>query len=349
MQPRAAHGTGRDAGWSVALILALFAAALSATALAFVVVRAFDEPPPRADALDQFPTATAQPSATSAIPTATHTPPALASRTPRPSVTVAPVQPFGRSLTLVDDRGLRERIEDALGDKAPEFGVVVVRSADGRAAFVDPDRVFYSASLFKLAVLYEAGLRLSRAELALDDRLHLSEEDLAEDLGTAQYLDLAEDGTLSIQETLEAMVTFSDNSTAVALLHLFGGGTIDSTLRGLGIETMSVSTTELPTTARDMARLMDAVVAGEGLDPATQELLMGMLSRQQIRGGVPAGLPDGVVSGNKTGTWDSITHDVAYVLADSGAYVIAVLSASDRDWRTIADVSEAVYTAMAED
>jgi beta-lactamase class A len=59
----------------------------------------------------------------------------------------------------------------------------VVRPSDGRAAIVDGDRVFYAASLFKLAVLYEAGLRLSRGELRLDDVLEISEEDLAQDPG----------------------------------------------------------------------------------------------------------------------------------------------------------------------
>jgi hypothetical protein len=108
-----------------------------------------------------------------------------------------------------------------------------------------------------------------------------------------------------------------------------------------------VNTTELPTTARDMARIMDAIVAGEGLDPATHELLIGMLARQTIRSGIPRPAGD-VTSGNKTGTWDEITHDVAYVEAETGTYVIAVLSATNRDWDAIAAVSEAVYQVMAE-
>ncbi|MCI0545345.1 MAG: class A beta-lactamase-related serine hydrolase, partial [Actinobacteria bacterium] len=105
---------------------------------------------------------------------------------------------------------------------------------------------------------------------------------------------------------------------------------------------------ELPTTARDVARIMDAIVAGEGLDPATQELLMQMLARQTVRSGIPRGLPKGVESGNKTGTWEDITHDVAYVQADTGVYVIAVLTATDRDWDVIRDVSKAVFDAMTE-
>ncbi len=335
----------KNGGWNAAFFLALCAAVLSVAVFVTVLFRASDPvesapPPPGTETLD---TTTTEPDETPATAAPSRTP------TPRlPVVTVAPVQPFGRSMVLVEDGELREAIEAALGDRKDDYSVVVVRPSDGRAALVDSDRVFYAASLFKLAVLYEAGLRLSRGELTLDEHLEISEEDLAQDLGTMEYQERDDDGNLTIRNALEAMVTVSDNSTAVGLLHLFGSGAIDETLRGLGIEATSVSTMELPTTARDMARIMDAIVAGEGLDPATHELLMGMLARQTLRSGIPDGVPDGVAVGNKTGRWTDITHDVAYVEAATGTYVIAVLSATERDWEGVATVSEAVYEAMAE-
>lgn len=333
----------RDGGWNVAFVLALCAALLSAAVFVLALFRA-SEP-----AESAAPRVGTEPTRGAASATITRTPEPTPTPTPRaPAVTVAPVQPFGRSLLLVEDAELRGTIEAALGDRKDEVSVVVVRPSDGRAAFVEGDRVFYAASLFKLAILYEAGLRLSRGELTLEEHLEISEEDLAQDLGTIEFQERDEDGNLTVQSALEAMVTVSDNSTAVALLHLFGGAAIDQTLRDMGIEDTSVNTTELPTTARDVARIMDAIVAGEGLDPATQELLMQMLARQTVRSGIPRGLPKGVESGNKTGTWEDITHDVAYVQADTGVYVIAVLTATDRDWDVIRDVSKAVFDAMTE-
>ncbi|MEX0782876.1 MAG: serine hydrolase [Dehalococcoidia bacterium] len=346
MQPRAAHRTPQDAGWKAAFLLALCAATLSAVVLAVVLNRDPDPAESVAPVSTEAPaaraTATISPADTpTAAPTKRPTP-------RRPTATVAPVQPFGRSVTLVEDKELREAIEDVLGDdRKDDFSVVVVRPSDGRAALVDGEREFYAASLFKLAILYEAGLRLSRGEITLDDYLEISEEDLEQDLGTLEYQERDEDGNLTLRNALEAMVTVSDNSTAVALLHLFGSHNVDQTLRDLGIEATSVNTKELPTTARDMARIMDAIVAGEGLDPASHELLLGMLSRQTVRSGIPRGLPGDVQSGNKTGTWEDITHDVAYVEAATGTYIIAVLSATDRDWDAIAEVSEAVYELMA--
>ena len=346
MQPRAAPGTVQDRGWQIAFFFALCAAAISAIVLAVVINRDPDE----AASVAPAPTEPSAPERTS-TPTPSRTPTSAPTKRPtprRPTATVAPVQPFGRSVLLFDDPELRRAIEDELGDDADDFSVMVVRPSDGRSALVDVDREFYAASLFKLAVLYETGLRLSRGEVTLEDYLEISEEDLAQDLGTLAYQERDEDGNLTLRNALEAMVTLSDNSTAVALLHLFDGHNIDATLRGLGIETTSVNTSELPTTARDMARIMDAIVAGEGLDPASHELLMGMLSRQTVRDGIPEGLPNDVDSGNKTGTWEEITHDVAYVEAENGTYIIAVLSATKRDWDAISAVSEVVYEMMSE-
>jgi beta-lactamase class A len=52
--------------------------------------------------------------------------------------------------------------------------------------------------------------------------------------------------------------------------------------------------------------------------------------------------------GNKTGTWDNATHDVAFVEAPGGTYVIAVLTDGSGGWAPIARVSAAVYSLLAQ-
>lgn len=247
---------------------------------------------------------------------------------------------------LVTDARIAEAIRDALGTDSEHYGVVVKRLRDGRGASLNADREFYAASTFKLAVLLEAERRLSAGTLTLDDRLQLTAEDVTEDLGTLGDLDLAADGSLSIRAALEAMVTVSDNSTAVELLHLLGAGNIDATLAELGLQHTSVNTRDLPTTAGDMALLMEAVVTGKGMSEAARRDARELLLRQETRDGIPAGLPAGVNVGNKTGTWEGATHDVAFVEAPSGTYVITVLSDKDWDWAPISRVSKAVFDVL---
>ena len=250
---------------------------------------------------------------------------------------------------LAVDARLAAAIHEALGAEGEHYGVVMKRLGDGRGASLNADREFYAASTFKLAVLLEAERRLSAGTLKLDDRLQLTNEDTTEDLGTLGDLDLAPDGSLSIRAALEAMVTVSDNSTAVALMHLFGAGNIDATLAEVGLQHTSVNTRDLPTTAGDMALLMEAIVSGKGLSEPARRDARDLLLRQETRDGIPAGLPKGVNVGNKTGTWEGATHDVAFVEAPSGTYVIAVLSDRDWDWPPIRRVSKAVFDVLAKD
>ena len=244
---------------------------------------------------------------------------------------------------------LEATIADALAPYSGGFSVVVRRLDDGRSAELNPDAVYYAASTFKLAILYEAERRISAGELALTDRLQLTGADFEEDLGTSGSLQLDGEGTISVGDALFAMITRSDNTTAVAFLHRFGGAKIDGALASLGISKMSVNTTELPVTAADIARLMEALVSGEGLSEAAREHARGLLLGQTTRWGVPSLLPADVPVGNKTGTWPGATHDVAFVEAPGGTYVIAVLTDGDWAWEPIAAVSAAVYRAMGVD
>ena len=245
-----------------------------------------------------------------------------------------------------EDAALGTAIQAALQPFEGLYAVAAYRLSDGKSATVDADRVFYAASLFKLAVLYEAGLRLDAGTLDLAAGLPINEVDIAEDDGTFGDVPRRNDGSVVVAVALEAMVTRSDTTTANAFLHLFGHANIDATVASLGLEHTSVNTRELPTTAADMATLMTAIVSGRGLTPATRDYLRSLLLAQQIRDGIPAGLPAGVLAGNKTGNVVEDTHDVAFVEAPGGTYILAILSDRSWDWRAHVAVSAAVFRAM---
>ncbi len=248
------------------------------------------------------------------------------------------------------DGGLDDAILAALARHPEHASVAVLNLNDGRWAGHDADHVQYAASTFKLAVLYEVERRVGAGELAYDDRIVLTAEAVAEDLGTLDRVPVAGDGTVSVEEALEAMITLSDNATAVALLRHIGPGAVDETLRGIGVTAMSVNTEDLPASAADLALLMRAIVTGEGVGAAGREHMRELLLGQTIRSGIPAALaadPDaGTSVGNKTGTWPGITNDVAFVEGPRGTYVIAVMAEGDWNWELVRDVSGAVHDAM---
>ncbi|MGE3075833.1 MAG: serine hydrolase [Dehalococcoidia bacterium] len=287
----------------------------------------------------------------------------VAEAIPQPNPTVVPqpddvVQsappPKPGLAPAVGDPGLLSAIEKAAGDDREHIAVSVKRISDGRSAALNGDYQFYAASTFKLAILYEAEVRHARGELEYTDKLFMSDEDAAEDLGTSGYLTFEPDGSITIGNLLHAMITVSDNSSAVTLLHEFGGATIDETLRSIGVKTMTVNQVELWTTADDLARLMEAIYVGEGVGPTERAHMRDLLLAQTIRNGIPGALADevheGLHIGNKTGTWPGAQHDVAFVEAQSGAFVIAILTdGSYEGWQALQRVTQAVYAALSPD
>lgn len=266
---------------------------------------------------------------------------------PSVAAPVLPVAGAPGSVELATDPQVRAAVDAALGSDIASYGVVVRRLRDGKGVAIHANKSFYAASTFKLAVLYEVERRISEGLIHGDDRVFLSDADAAEDLGTLGEVPLASDGSISVSDALRAMVTMSDNSTAVALLHLVGAANIDASLAALGLENTSVNTPDLPTDAADMAVLMEAIVSGRGMSESARREARQLLLDQQTRDGIPAGLPAGVLVGNKTGTWEGDTHDVAFVDAPGGVYVIAVLSDRSWTWAPISAVSKAVYAVMA--
>lgn len=253
-----------------------------------------------------------------------------------------------------DSLSATARPEDALpgldSDQLLTTSVAAVNLDTGAVFLHNADVPLYAASTFKLAVLYEAERRISEGSLGYEDRLHLTPEAIAEDLGTLALLPLKDDGTVSVGEALEAMVTHSDNATAVALMRLLGPDRIDQTLRALGAGTMSVNTPDLPATARDLARLMAAVVNGEGVAPAQRLHMRDLLIAQQTRDGIPAAIVaaagPGAVVGNKTGTWPGATRDAGFVETSAGTYVVAVMVEGDWNWDLVRRVTSVVHREM---
>ena len=74
------------------------------------------------------------------------------------------------------------------------------------------------------------------------------------------------------------------------------------------------------------------------------------MNQQERRGKIPSGLPAGVSSGNKTGELSDVENDAAIVYADSGTYVLCVMSQNLSDAYTarqfIIRTSSVVYEMM---
>ena len=57
--------------------------------------------------------------------------------------------------------------------------------------------------------------------------------------------------------------------------------------------------------------------------------MLTLLKKQTRKGKIPAGLPKGVKSANKTGEYESRQHDAAIVFSKKADYIIVIMSEGD--------------------
>jgi beta-lactamase class A len=245
------------------------------------------------------------------------------------------------------DPALDALIRTTLSGYEGTYSVVVRNLEDGRSASLNEGEVYYAASLFKLALLLEAYRQRDDGEIDFSQMLTLDEEYADYDLNTLEYLELEVGDMLTLADALKAMIIVSDTPTAVMVQDVVNPWRVDQTLRSLGINDMSLLSADLPTTARDMALLMEAVAAGEDVTAESRSEMLALLLQEWIRGGIPSGVPPQSAVAHKTGNLTDASHDVALVWGPGGPYIIAVLSDRSWDWEPTVAVSRAVWDYFA--
>ena len=221
-----------------------------------------------------------------------------------------------------------------------------------RNAAVNGGSTIQSASVYKLFVAQALYRLRADGDLSFNATVNFNNINL-----DYAKLEDSRDGTpypwgnrmvIPINECLPAMISNSENACGMALKKLV----IDR-----GINRFGESTTLDPqrVTANDAVTLLQQIARGNMVNQQSSSELEGLLMKQTHRNKIPAGIPNGVRVGNKTGElWraemydgNTYSNDVAIVRADNLNYVIAVLTtldpASDSDNSAIADLSRQVY------
>jgi beta-lactamase class A len=253
----------------------------------------------------------------------------------------------GQPAAPVVDQGLEDAVNGALASFGGQASVVVHNLSDGRYAATNESRVWYAASTFKAAILLTAYQQRDAGTLDFDKLVTLEEKYAVDDLGTLDYLHLKVGDQLSIRDAVKGMIVVSDTPLAVLLQDQVGGNNVDAVLRSIGATTMTVNSHDLPTTALDLAQLMIAIVAGQGVTSESRDEMLSLMAQEWYTDGVVAGLPPGTQYAHKSGSYGPNTHDAAIVWGPAGPYVIVVMTDGSQGWSPIAVVSSAVYQYFA--
>lgn len=241
------------------------------------------------------------------------------------------------------NRDLEAALRYLIGGDAEHFSIVVKNLDDGSGATIQPDRSYYAASLYKTWAMLEAFHQRDAGLLGFDEELIVS--DYYEALGlNAGEIEACEHVTVS--EAMAKMMSYSDNVAANLVLDRVGVWNVNLALLGLGLEHSGFVDGSLPTTAGDMALLLEAIAEGGALSEADSAGMLALLESEVIDNRIPALLPPNTRVAHKTGSWDSATHDAGIVFSPKARYVIVVLTDlgyTDGGAGRIATISKAVY------
>ena len=259
---------------------------------------------------------------------------------------------------------------------ARHHGQVAVFARDlktGQTVSLRPDEPVQTASVIKLAILYEAMRQIRAGRAHWSDRVILVKDNQTAGSGVLGFFDTP--AALTLKDVLFMMVIVSDNTATNAAIDKIGLDAINSQMGRLGLKNTWLykkigkpAIAPMPadqkrfglgkTTAREMATLMQRIVTcrlGDDDAPPTSAdravcgIALHMLRSQFYRDGVPRYLEtvdtteEESAIANKIGALDAVRNDVDAVATKNGLLILCIFTwdNADKSWT---DDTEAYLT-----
>ena len=237
----------------------------------------------------------------------------------------------------------------------------------GKVVAIDADKPVQTASVIKLAILFEAMVQVRAGKAHWDEKLTLQKGDGVSGSGVLTFFDTPL--TLTLKDVLTMMVIMSDNTATNMAIDRFGIDAVNSRIAWMGLKDTHLykkvgkpATGLMPadqpkfglgkTTAREMEMVMERIgrceLAGPGEaaqpgDAAICQVAMTMLRNQFYRNTIPRYLEkldasetgSGIAS--KTGSLNAVRNDVAIVGGKTGPMVLSIFTYDNQDKSWTAD------------
>jgi len=229
---------------------------------------------------------------------------------------------------------------------------------------VHADVPVQTASVIKLAMLYEALEEIREGKARWDEPIVLKKEDQVGGSGLLQFMDTPL--TLTLRDVLTLMIDFSDNTATNLMIDRFGVASVNARMESIGLpnthfykKIFKPSTEPMPsdqpkfglgkTTAREMASLITRFSRCElsNSAPTASDLSLcstavEMLQHQFYRDAIPRYLESldnsehGTAIANKTGSLNAVRNDVALIGTKKGLLVLSVFTYDnlDQSWQS---------------
>ncbi|MDI7248903.1 MAG: class A beta-lactamase-related serine hydrolase [Bacillota bacterium] len=240
---------------------------------------------------------------------------------------------------------LRDQIAAYLAGDPATYGIYFLDLGSGRDFGINADLPIPQASTVKVPIVLYVNHLVAQGRVSWADRVaYHPATDYRTGAGALQFF--AGDGqTYSLRVLSNLAITLSDNVAKAMLVRHLGAGNIRQFMASLGASHPNLDGGE-PTTARDMAIYLQAVLRLARENPELGWRMIDDLSHTIWHVGLPGQLPPGLQVAHKEGDITGVANDVGIVFS-SHPYILCILSQGQQDieagFRKISEISRLVY------
>jgi len=268
---------------------------------------------------------------------------------------------------------LAAQVNQIIAEHKGKVAIYAEDLATHQVLAVDADVPVKTASVIKLAILYEALEEIRDGKARWDEPIELKKEDRVSGSGILQFLDAPL--TLSLRDVVTLMIDLSDNTATNLLIDRFGTASVDARMESIGLKNTYLykkiskpANGPMPsdqprfglgkTTAREMALLIArfgrcqlSTSEPTASDLALCSTAVEMLQHQFYRDAIPRYLEaidsseEGTAIANKTGALNAVRNDVALIGTKHGLLVLSVFTYDNADQSWASDNGAELTTA----
>lgn len=286
---------------------------------------------------------------------------------------------------MTDSEPLQRALQAIVAEHHGDVALFAENLKTGQTVGIHADRAVQTASVIKLAILYEAIQQIRNGEAHFDDPIVMQQADQVPRSGVLLFFDTPMQ--LTLKDALTMMIAMSDNTATNLVMDRLGRDRINDRIAKLGLKNTYLyrkvfRSVEGPvpddheqfglgkSTPREMAALMRKIVSCDLAEPGTPprsndrdlcDVMLYMLRNQFYLGGIPRYLgtlytdTESVIA-NKTGELNAVRNDVAAIETKQGTLILSIFTYNNRDqsWSveneaelTIAKLARAIVAAWS--
>jgi len=247
---------------------------------------------------------------------------------------------------IIHYNGLRVVLEEKIEQYSSleNVGLFVQDIETGAWTGINERGGFHPASLLKIPIMMAILRKVELNEMSLEDKIEIISSDADDQYGEL-YKKVGEQ--MSVQELLEAMITFSDNTAKDALKRKLSVSELDTIFRHVGIPNPYLAVNSQTVSPREYARIFRALYYSTFLSPDSSEMALRLATDTQEESLISKGIPPNVQVAHKFGIMGTTSlHDCGIVYHPKNPYFICVMTKNmelDKSSKLIYEISKEVF------